>query len=82
MNMMDQYTDVEVEWSIHEFVNQNSPAAPFELDWEVKFLEGQIGGGEQLLEDMAEIAHTQEERLVTHTQTPVAMALRCSVVTT
>jgi len=65
--MYSQYPDVSFHWDVHEYGNTNVPLQEVYLDWDTKILEGRIEGGEQLLTDLQEIIHTQEQRLVKHT---------------
>jgi hypothetical protein len=66
--MEQDYPDVGVKWKVHPFENKSTPAAQFELDWDLKILEGQLTGAERMMDDLEEIVHTQEDRLVKHTE--------------
>lgn len=62
------YSDVEFSWEIHQLSNQNAPLQQVYLDWDVKILEGKLENADDLLADLRDIIHRQEERLVNHTK--------------
>ncbi|AFO59140.1 MULTISPECIES: putative 2OG-Fe(II) oxygenase [unclassified Natrinema] len=66
--MNTEYSNLEVNWTVHEFSNKSVPMQQVYLDWEITFLEARLNGGEQLLTDLRDIIHEQEERLVKHTK--------------
>lgn len=67
-DMPPQYPSVEFQWQSHNFQNENGAVPAVELDWNVTFLEGRMVGCDEIVSDLADIVHTQERRLVKHTE--------------